>query len=149
MRDPGAQPILYKFLLSPDWKHNKSDEKKITIFFFKSVQIYTKDTECSETNEKSNFRFFWFYFLSYSSFFIQNLVNFHDNLRKKIGHFFLLVFHLFRNVSQLFGPKNQNGSCWRGGGGGVCRSLTRKCLGLDHELFGSQFINTYKIRQVL
>ena len=30
------------------------------IFFFKSVQIFMKDLECAETNEKSIFQFLFF-----------------------------------------------------------------------------------------
>ena len=40
--------------------------------FFSRVQIYMKDAECAESNEKSNFRFLF----SQGHFCIQNMVNF-------------------------------------------------------------------------
>ena len=44
----------------------------------------------------------------------------------KIKIICIFVFHSFQNVSQLFGPKNQNGSFFFGGGEGGCITLTRK-----------------------
>ena len=45
-------------------------------FFFRSVQIYIKEAECAETNGKSIFRFFQFFFLSYGNFCPQNISNY-------------------------------------------------------------------------
>ena len=60
-----------------------------------------KDAECSEMKEKSNFRFFELW-LFLDSKYGQFLTNFHEYSKmRKIGNF----FHLFHNVSQLFGSK--------------------------------------------
>ena len=51
---------------------------------FKSVQIYMKDAECVETNEKSIFRFWFFELWSFLySKQPQFSMNFHDNSKNK------------------------------------------------------------------
>ena len=50
---------------------------------FKSSQIYMKDAQCAELNEKSVFRFLWFYILNYGRFCSQFLMNNRPKLPKK------------------------------------------------------------------
>ena len=68
--DPGCslvvgQPLheenkYLKFFFLP--KTFKYLNKKKCIHFFQTVENYTKDAECTELREKSNFRFFRFLF---------------------------------------------------------------------------------------
>ena len=44
------------------WGAKSPTKKKLNFFFFKNVQIYMKDTECPESEEKSNYRLFRFFF---------------------------------------------------------------------------------------
>ena len=57
----------------------------------KSVRIYMKDVECSEMNEKSNFRFFRSLFFELWTFLYAKYglfsMNFHGNSKKKICNF--------------------------------------------------------------
>ena len=81
--------------------------KKKFNFFFKSVQIYMKDVECSESNDKSNFRFLLFELWSYFySKYGQFLMTSHDNSKTKIGGK-KIIFHSFLNYLE---KKNQNDS---------------------------------------
>ena len=61
--------------------------RKISIFFFKSVQIYIRDAEYAETNEKSIFRFFEKSIFRAMVIFVlkspQFSMNFHDNSKNK------------------------------------------------------------------
>ena len=69
-----------------------------------------KDVECGETNEKSIFYFFIFRVIVFLVLKIYKFsINFHYNSKIKSEKNFVFVFHSFLNVSQLFGPKNQNG----------------------------------------
>ena len=63
-----AQPPTKFFLFNILLRNAKQNR---WIFFFKSAQIYMRDAECSETNEKSYFSNF--YFPSYRHFCIQEV----------------------------------------------------------------------------
>jgi len=84
------------------------EQKKFCpIFFFKSVQIYMKDVECAESNEKSDFSDFYF---SSCDVIIPIFDEFFTiTLKIKIGEFFL--FHSIQQKER---------------GEGVCISLVRK-----------------------
>ena len=61
----------------------------------KSVQIYMKDAERSETNEKINFEIFPILFFELTVIFVFKIWSFYDEFLRS-----------FQNYSQLFGPKN-------------------------------------------
>ena len=90
--------------------------------FFKMFSIYDFFFQkCSKSYERMEWdenrmkrmkdQFSDFYFLSYGYFCTQNMVNFWwaFTITQKKNRIFFSVFHSFQNVSQLFGPKNQNG----------------------------------------
>ena len=111
--------------------YNKSDEKKIYIFFFKSVQIYIKDAECSETNEKSKFSNFIFrvmviFILKYGQF----PMNFHDNSEKKLE--ICIYSFVLQRFSTIWTRKIITALFEGGWEEGVCRSLTRNNSFLLH-----------------
>ena len=82
-----------------------------TIFFFKSVQI--KDAKCAESKEKSNLRFFYFYFSSYGHF-CDVIIPIFDNNSKNIN---LRIFKLFFPYYTAHSPSSlETGSKLRGGG---------------------------------
>ena len=63
-----------------------------------------KDVQCAETNEKSYFRFFWFYFSSYceNSSEIDIFEYKNDHIQKlKVAKIWKLIFHSFQHVTHL------------------------------------------------
>ena len=106
--------------------------KKRKCFSTKNIQnlwsdhIYIKDVECAETNEKSIFQFFQFYFFEIWPFLYSKLVHFRWTSSEKstitqkikIGKF---IFHSFQDIAHLLLIWDH---FW--GRGSVCISLVGK-----------------------
>ena len=100
--------------------------KKIFNFFLQNYSNLHERCGMFWNKRKIKFQIFpIFNFLVMATFWIQNMVNFQKNFtitrRKKIGFIFSFI-PSFQHFSQLFGPKNQNGSFWGGG----CRLFSKK-----------------------
>ena len=103
--------------------NKKSDENIyfFSIFFFKSVQIYMKDKECSVTNEKSILRFFRFLVFELWSFLYskcgQFSMNFLDDSKKKNRKYFCLFYIRYKTFFNYLEQKIETALFeWRVGG---------------------------------
>ena len=99
-------------------------QMQISFSIFSSFQIYMRDAEYCEKNEKSNFRFFCFFIFRVIVIFEFNIWSIFDefprSLEKKIGFFFPFFIRFWTFLNYL-DQKYDNGSFWGKGGVSACR----------------------------